>query len=74
MAITVGQNITTELFAINSCGPSVNITDISTLSFPGVLKGNLIEWNSTTYSKSITWTPTSSQLGYQLMCAMALNR
>lgn len=74
MPITVGQSITTELIAINSCGPTVNITDISTLSFPGVLKGNLIRWNSTTFSKEITWIPTASQLGYQVMCAMAFNR
>ena len=72
--IAVGQNFTTNLIAMNYCGANVSILDISTLSFPGALKGNLIQINSTTYYKSITWEPTASQIGYQVVCAMAFDR
>ncbi|CAF3215944.1 unnamed protein product [Rotaria sp. Silwood2] len=71
--ITVGQPFNSVLIAINNCGPSVTIVDISTLSFPGIVKGNLVESNTSTYYKTISWTPTSSQLGYQVMCAMAFD-
>ncbi|CAF5006832.1 unnamed protein product [Rotaria sp. Silwood1] len=71
--ITVGQTFHSMLIAINHCGASVTIVDISTLSFSGMIKGDLIEFNTSTYYKTLSWTPTSSQLGYQVMCAMALN-
>ncbi|CAF1020325.1 unnamed protein product [Rotaria sordida] len=29
--------------------------------------------NSSVYYKNLTWTPTISQVGYQVMCAVALN-
>ncbi|CAF2386242.1 unnamed protein product [Rotaria sp. Silwood2] len=74
LSITVGQTFNSMLIAINNCGASVTIVDISTLSFPGVVKGNLIRFNTSTYYKMISWTPTSSQLGYQVMCAMAFDR
>jgi hypothetical protein len=73
-AAVVGQLITFDLIALNSCGVNTSIVDISTLSFPGVLKGNLTKLNSTTYYKRITWTPVSSQLGYQVMCAVAFDK
>ena len=68
-----GQLFSTELIAINHCGPTVAIIDIATLSFPGMIKSNLTSLNSTHYSKTLTWTPTTAQLGYQVMCAMAFN-
>ena len=68
-----GQLYTTELIAINNCGPTVTIIDIATLSFPGMIKSNITSLNSTHYSKTLTWTPTTAQLGYQVMCAMAFD-
>ncbi|CAF3859372.1 unnamed protein product [Rotaria sordida] len=71
--ITVGQTFNSLLIAINNCGPSVTIDDIATLSFPGIAKGNLVKFNTSTYYKTLSWTPTSSQIGYQVMCAMAFD-
>ncbi|CAF3982868.1 unnamed protein product [Rotaria sp. Silwood1] len=71
--VTVGQTFNSMLIAINYCGATVTIDDISTLSFAGMIKGDLIKLNTTTYYKTLSWTPTSSQLGYQVMCAMAFD-
>ena len=48
--------------------------DIATLSFPGMNKGPLTKLSSLLYYTNLTWTPTIDQLGYQAMCAMALDR
>ena len=72
--IAVGQLFTSQLIAINDCGPNVTVIDIGTLPFAGVNQGNIIKQNSTTYYKSFSWTPTAAQLGYQIMCAMAYDR
>ncbi|CAF4001369.1 unnamed protein product [Rotaria sordida] len=71
--IAVGQIFSSMLIAINYCGASVTIIDISTLSFADMIKGNLIKSNTSTYYKTLSWTPISSQLGYQIMCAMAFD-
>ncbi|CAF4030879.1 unnamed protein product [Adineta steineri] len=73
-ALTVGQNFTSQLIAINYCGPSVTILDIATLSFPGMVQGTIVELNTSTYYNTMQWTPTTAQLGYQVMCAMAYDR
>ncbi len=52
----------------------MTIVDIATLSFPGMVSSTIAEINSTEYYKNLTWTPTSAQLGYQVMCAMAFDR
>ncbi len=72
--VLVGQTFSSRLIAINSCGPSVSILDISTLSFAGDIQSNITELNYTTYYKSFSWTPTVAQLGYQVMCALAFDR
>jgi hypothetical protein len=72
--VQVNQTFSSQLIAINNCGSTVTIDDIATLSFPGMIKGSLTMINSTTYYKSLTWTPTTAQIGYQVMCAMALDR
>ncbi|CAF1046054.1 unnamed protein product [Adineta steineri] len=71
--VIVNQTYTSQILAINSCAPSVTIVDIATLSFAGMAKSNLGQLNSTVYYKNLTWTPTSAQLGYQVMCAMAID-
>ncbi|CAF3689630.1 unnamed protein product [Rotaria sordida] len=73
ISIAVGQTFNSMLLAINYCGASVTIVDISTLSFPNMIKGSLVKFNTSTYYKTLSWTPTSSQLGYQVMCAMAFD-
>lgn len=72
--VQVGQTFTSRLIAINSCGSGVTITDIATLSFSGMVQSSVIQQNSTTYYKTLSWTPTASQIGFQVMCAMAINR
>ena len=72
--IVVGETFTSQLIARNNCGSNVTIVDISTLSFAGMITSNITKQNSTIYSKTLTWTPTMSQIGYQIMCAMALDR
>jgi hypothetical protein len=72
--LQVNQTFTSTLLAINNCGTNVNISDIATLSFSGMIQSPVIKLNSTIYYKNLTWTPTINQLGYQVMCAMALDR
>ena len=72
--VIVGQTYSSELIAINHCGASVVISDIATLSFAGVIQSNITKQNTTTFHKLFTWTPTTAQLGYQVMCAMAVDR
>lgn len=72
--ITVGDTFTSQLIAKNYCGDNVTIVDIATLSFPGMVKGNLTEMDTSTYYIDLSWTPTTSQLGYQVMCAIAFDR
>ena len=72
--VIVGETYSSELIAINHCGSGVVIDDIATLSFAGVIQSAITKQNSTTFHKVFTWTPTASQLGYQVMCAMAVDR
>ncbi|CAF4760904.1 unnamed protein product [Rotaria sp. Silwood1] len=71
--VTVGQTFNSQLIAINNCGSTVTIVDIATLSFTGMVKGNIIQLNRTTYYKTLSWIPTTDQLGFQVMCAMAFD-
>lgn len=72
--VSVGQTFTSRLIAINSCGSSVSIDDIATLSFAGMVQSNVIKQSSVVYYKTLTWTPTNNQVGFQVMCAMAIDR
>lgn len=72
--VVVGQQYTSRLIAINNCGSSVTITDITILGFLGMARGAIVKLNTATYYNDLTWTPTSSQLGYQVLCAMAFDR
>ncbi len=73
-SVVVGETFASQLIANNYCGENVTIVDIATLSFPGMVKGNITEVNITTYYNTLSWTPTAAQLGYQVMCAMAFDR
>lgn len=72
--VLVGQTFTSRLIGINNCGSGVSIVDIATLSFAGMVQSSVIRQDSVNYYKTLTWTPTSSQLGFQVMCAMAVDR
>lgn len=74
MLVQVGQTISFQLIATNQCGSNITIDDIATLSFSGMVQTTIIQMNSTIYYKNLTWTPTTSQVGYQVMCAMAFDR
>jgi hypothetical protein len=73
-ALQVGQVFASELIAVNHCGASVTIVDIATLSVPGMIQGNVIQLNSTTYHRTLSWTTTLAHLGFQVMCAKAIDR
>ncbi|CAF0756275.1 unnamed protein product [Didymodactylos carnosus] len=70
--VVVGQVFTTQLIALNSC-PGTIITDIATLSFLAVDKGNTTKYNSSIWYKTLTWIPLMKQLGSQVMCAIAID-
>ncbi|CAF1022594.1 unnamed protein product [Rotaria sordida] len=72
VAIT-GQTFSSQLIAINNCGSNVTIIDITIFAFLGMTRGNVIQLNITTYYANLSWTPTDSQIGYQLLCAMAFD-
>jgi hypothetical protein len=65
---------TSILLINNYCGSSVTIVAVSVQSFPGMVTGSLMTTNSSLYSMSLTWTPTSSQIGLQMLCAIAQDR
>lgn len=73
-SVIVNQTFTSQLIAINNCASPVTLVDIATLSFSGMLQTSMAQLNSTVYYKNLSWTPTTSQLGYQVMCAMAFDR
>ncbi|CAF1129373.1 unnamed protein product, partial [Didymodactylos carnosus] len=62
-AVQAGTPLSIQLFAQSYCG--TNITDIGTVSFPIVLKSSLTQYNSTVWTVTITYTPTTSQIGIQ---------
>ncbi|CAF0937259.1 unnamed protein product [Rotaria sp. Silwood1] len=73
-SIQVGQSHSIILYAENYCSNySVIIEDIATLSFPIVIKSNIIQNTSTLYSVSLTWTPTTNQIGSQILCTVAID-
>ncbi|CAF1263363.1 unnamed protein product [Didymodactylos carnosus] len=75
ISVQVGIKFTTQIIAINHCSnESVTISDIATLSFPGVAKSNLVKYNSTVYYKNLTYTAIVPDLGVQVICAMAYDR
>lgn len=77
LGVSVNVTCTTTLYAQDFCGPTVNISDINVQSFPGVVKGNLTLMNGTNnslYSMTISYTPSDSQLGPQMLCTSALDR
>lgn len=72
--LQVNQTFQSTILAINHCGTNIAITDIATISFSGMIQSAVIKFNSSLYYKNLTWTPTINQLGYQVMCAVALDR
>ncbi|CAF3403170.1 unnamed protein product [Rotaria socialis] len=73
-SLQVGQPHVIMLYAENYCSNySVTIEDIATLSFPIVIKSNLTRNTSTLYSVGLTWTPTTNQIGSQILCAVAID-
>lgn len=73
--LQVGQPYTVTLYAQNYCSLyGVTIMDVATLSFPIVEKSNLTQNTSTLYSVSLTWTPTTDDIGSQILCAVAIDR
>ncbi|CAF2778603.1 unnamed protein product [Rotaria sp. Silwood2] len=74
IVVVTGQTFISQLFALNNCGSSVTIMDITILAFLGMIRGNITQVNTTTYYIDLSWTPTDSQLGYQVICAMAFDR
>lgn len=74
LAVTVGQSVALQLIATIYCSGNVSIVDMPIQAFPGLIEGSVYPINATTYRKSIYWTPTAAQEGYQMMCAMAIDK
>lgn len=72
--VTIGQTFISQIIVTTNCGSTVNISDVATLSFAGFITSDLGMFNSTTFYKNLTWIPTINQLGYQLVCTMAIDR
>ncbi|CAF1268736.1 unnamed protein product, partial [Didymodactylos carnosus] len=72
ISVQVGQTLVIPLFAESYCS-TADITDIGTLSFPIVLKGSFIQLNSTVWTVNLTYTPTASEIGLQILCAIAID-
>ena len=74
VGVQTAVQYTSTLYVDNYCGASVTIVALSVQSFPGMVTGPLTTINSSLYSMSLTWTPTSSQIGLQFLCAIAKDR
>lgn len=74
VGVQTAVQYTSTLYIDNYCGSSVTILAVSVQSFPGMDTGPLTNINSSLYSMSLTWTPTSSQIGLQMLCAVAQDR
>ena len=74
VGIQVGQSYVIQLVAENFCPNSTTIKDIATLSFPIVAKTPIVQNTSTLWSVTLTWTPTASAVGSQVLCAVAVDR
>ncbi|CAF0917517.1 unnamed protein product [Adineta ricciae] len=73
VAIQVGQPYSIQLVAQNFCPSTTTIKDIATLSFPIVVKNTIVKNTSTLWSVSLTWTPTATSVGSQVLCAVAVD-
>ncbi|CAF1028051.1 unnamed protein product [Didymodactylos carnosus] len=74
--VDVGIPFTTTLFATNYGGTSVSISSIIIqTTFFGATQGSLIQetTNNSLYSSIVSWTPTSPQVGIQILCALAVD-
>ncbi|CAF4082174.1 unnamed protein product [Didymodactylos carnosus] len=65
--VQAGVPYNTIIIAIDNCPSVASIAEISTLSIPGMGKGNLTKFNSTTYYRNVTWIPDYSQIGPQIL-------
>jgi hypothetical protein len=74
IGIQVGQTYVIQLIAENFCPNSTTIADIATLSFPIVIKTPIVRNTTRLWSISMTWTPTASSVGSQILCAVAIDR
>jgi len=74
VGIQVGQPYVIQLTAENFCPLTRTIQDIATLSFPIVIKTPIVKNTTTIWSISLTWTPTASSIGSQILCAVAIDR
>lgn len=74
VGIQVGQTYIIQLIAQNFCPNSTTIKDIATLSFPIVVKTPIVQNTTTLWSISLTWIPTASSVGSQILCAVAIDR
>jgi hypothetical protein len=63
-AVIVGQTFESTLIATTDCNSSTTIVDIATLSFAYMDKGTIVAQNPSTYIKTLSWIPSSTQVGY----------
>jgi hypothetical protein len=74
VGIQVGQSYFIQLITENFCPSTTTIKDIATLSFPIVVKTPIVQNSSTIWSVGLTWIPTASEVGSQVLCAVAIDR
>ncbi|CAF1230658.1 unnamed protein product [Didymodactylos carnosus] len=73
LGVQVGQQFQLQLIVENNCAASgVTMRDIGTLSFPVVIKNALVQ-NATLGSVTLTWIPTSQEVGSQVLCSVAVD-
>ncbi len=74
VGVQVGQTYIIELVAKNYCPLTTTIGDIATLSFPIVIKTPIVRNTTSLWSVTLTWVPTASEVGSQVLCAVAVDR
>jgi hypothetical protein len=73
VSIQVGQTYVIQLIAENFCPSSTVIKDIATLSFPVVIETLIVQNTTTLWSISLTWIPTATSIGSQVLCAVTID-
>ena len=72
--VQVAVSYTVTLTATNNCGSTSNISDVLVQSFTGVVQGSLTPVTPPfVYKRDITYTPLATQVGPQIVCAIALD-
>jgi hypothetical protein len=73
--VTVKIPFSFQLIVTTNCPQPVSVVDILSFALLNIIKGLLIQiGKGQTWTMNVQWTPTSQQVGLQLLCMVAIDR